>query len=51
VKPTPFEVGLKETYRWYNRNHKPRTASFEFDDKLLATAKSNSPAGVETQTR
>jgi len=23
---TPFEIGLKETYRWYTRNHKPRTA-------------------------
>ncbi len=22
LKPTPFEVGLKETYRWYTRNHK-----------------------------
>jgi hypothetical protein len=39
LKPTPFEVGLKETYRWYTRNHKPRTAGFEFDDKLLAMVK------------
>ena len=41
LKPTPFEVGLKETYRWYTRNHKPRTASFEFDDKLLALVKND----------
>ncbi len=46
MKLTPFEVGLKETYRWYTRNHKPRTAGFEFDDKLLAVAKTVSPASV-----
>ncbi len=41
LKPTPFEVGLKDTYRWYTRNHKPRTASFEFDDKVLAMVKND----------
>lgn len=46
VKMTPFEAGLKETYRWYTRNHKPRTPGFEFDDRLLALAKSGSPASV-----
>ncbi len=46
MKLTPFEVGLKETYRWYTRNHKPRTAGFEFDDKLWALAKTVSPASV-----
>jgi nucleoside-diphosphate-sugar epimerase len=46
MKLTPFEVGLKETYRWYTRNHKPRTAGFDFDDKLLAVAKTVSPASV-----
>ena len=46
VKMTPLEAGLKETYRWYTRNHKPRTAGFEFDDKLLALAKTGSPASV-----
>jgi nucleoside-diphosphate-sugar epimerase len=46
VQMTPFETGLKETFRWYTRNHKPRTAGFEFDDKLLALAKSGSPASV-----
>jgi 2'-hydroxyisoflavone reductase len=46
VKLTPFEVGLKETYRWYTRNHKPRTAGFDFDDKLLAMAKTDSTASV-----
>jgi nucleoside-diphosphate-sugar epimerase len=46
MKLTPFDVGLKETYRWYTRNHKPRTAGFEFDDKVLAMAKSGSTANV-----
>jgi nucleoside-diphosphate-sugar epimerase len=46
MKLTPFETGLKETYRWYLRNHKARTSGFEFDDKLLAVAKTNSPASV-----
>ncbi|MBZ5724120.1 MAG: SDR family oxidoreductase [Acidobacteriia bacterium] len=46
IKLTPLEVGLKETWRWYTRNHKPRTAGFEFDDKLLALAKAGSPTSV-----
>jgi 2'-hydroxyisoflavone reductase len=46
MKLTPFETGLKETYRWYTRNHRARTAGFEFDDKLLAMAKTVTPAGV-----
>jgi nucleoside-diphosphate-sugar epimerase len=46
VKGTAFEAGLKETYRWYARNHKPRTAGFGFDDKLLAMAKTGAPAEV-----
>jgi len=43
---TPFEAGLKETYRWYTRHHKPRTAGFEFDEKLLAMARAASPVSV-----
>jgi 2'-hydroxyisoflavone reductase len=46
MKLTPFEAGLKDTYKWYTRNHKPRTSGFEFDDKLLAMAKTGSPASV-----
>jgi nucleoside-diphosphate-sugar epimerase len=46
MKLTPFETGLKETYRWYTRNHKPRTAGFEFDSRLLAQVKTGSPASV-----
>src|SRR6201985_2351349 len=26
MKLTPFETGLKETFKWYTRNHKPRTS-------------------------
>jgi 2'-hydroxyisoflavone reductase len=43
MKLTPFDLGLKETYRWYTRNHRPRTAGFDFDDKIFATAKTGSP--------
>jgi len=46
MKLTPFDTGLKETYRWYTRNHKPRTAGFDFDDKVLALAKAGSTANV-----
>ena len=46
MKLTPYETGLKETYKWYTRNHKSRTAGFEFDDKVLALAKAGSPASV-----
>ena len=46
MKLTPFEVGLKDTYKWYLRNHKPRTAGFEFDDKVLALAKTGSAMSV-----
>jgi hypothetical protein len=46
VKGTPSETGLKDTYRWYTRNHKPRTAGFDFDDKLLAMAKAGATAEV-----
>jgi 2'-hydroxyisoflavone reductase len=46
MKLTPYELGLKDMYRWYTRNHKARTAGFEFDDKVLALAKTGSPASV-----
>src|SRR5579863_3332041 len=46
MKLTPFEIGLKETYKWYTRNHKPRATGFEFDDKVMALARTGSPASV-----
>jgi len=46
MKLTPFDVGLKETFKWYTRNHRPRSSGFDFDDKVLAMAKAGSPASV-----
>ena len=46
MKLTPYDVGLKDTYRWCTRNHRPRTPGFDFDDKLLAMVKTGSPASV-----
>lgn len=46
MKLTPTDAGLRDTYRWYTRNHKPRTAGFEFDDKLMGMARTGSPASV-----
>jgi nucleoside-diphosphate-sugar epimerase len=37
IRPTSFERGLKDTYRWYLRQPK-RTLDFTFEDRLLATA-------------
>jgi len=40
VRPTPFEEGLKETWRWYLRNrngHWPQP-DFTFENRLLAMA-------------
>jgi len=42
-KPTDFDAGLKETYRWYLRNspfHKP---DYSFEDSLLEIAKALPP--------
>jgi 2'-hydroxyisoflavone reductase len=46
VKPTPFEAGLKETYRWYTRNYKAAAQDFTLEDRLIATARAGSPASV-----
>jgi 2'-hydroxyisoflavone reductase len=45
VRPTPFEAGLKETWRWYLRNHKRAQPSFVFEDRLLDLAAART-AGV-----
>jgi len=36
--PTPFDEGLKETYRWYLRHHEKDTSNYKFEDKLIAMA-------------
>jgi 2'-hydroxyisoflavone reductase len=46
VDMTPFDAGLKETYRWYLRNRKPSQPGFEFDDQLLGLARNGSTASV-----
>lgn len=35
-KPTEFSTGLKETYRWYFRNHKKGKIDYSFENALLA---------------
>jgi 2'-hydroxyisoflavone reductase len=37
-QPTPFEVGLKETYRWYLRNGKKSKIDYSFEDRLIEMA-------------
>ena len=37
-KPIDFATGLKETYRWYQRNNKFPKPDFAFEDALIATA-------------
>jgi nucleoside-diphosphate-sugar epimerase len=37
-QPTPFEAGLKETYRWYLRNAKKPKIDYSFEDRLIEMA-------------
>jgi nucleoside-diphosphate-sugar epimerase len=37
VRPTAFETGLRETYRWYLRQPR-RKLDFDFEDRLIAAA-------------
>ena len=45
VKPTPFDQGLRETYRWYMRNGRKSRIDFSFEDRLLAFALPAESAG------
>jgi len=40
---TPFDVGLKETHRWYSRNIKKSRIDYSFEDRLVEVA-SSAPA-------
>jgi len=40
-RPTGFDKGLKETYRWYLRHHARDRRDYRFEDKLLAAGDSN----------
>ena len=50
IRPTPFERGLKETYRSYVRQPK-RSLDFTFEDRLLATVEAarNNDTAVRTR--
>ena len=39
VVMTPFQAGLKETYKWYAKNGDGRKRDFSFEDKLIKQAK------------
>lgn len=47
VRPTPFEEGLKETWRWYlrHRNGCWPQPDFAFEDRLLALAAARTASG------
>ncbi len=36
-EPTPLDVGLRETYRWYERQRRP-VPDFSWEDRLIASA-------------
>jgi 2'-hydroxyisoflavone reductase len=38
VRPTPFEQGLRETWRWYLRHPKDTEPNFSFEDRLMNLA-------------
>jgi len=37
-QPTPFDAGLKETYRWYVRKTKKSKIDYSFEDRLIEMA-------------
>jgi len=39
VAMTPFQTGLKETYKWYVKNGDGKKRDFSFEDKLIKQAK------------
>jgi 2'-hydroxyisoflavone reductase len=45
VRPTPFEQGLRETYRRYQRNSKKGRIDFSFEDRLVSYARPAESAG------
>ena len=46
VRPTPFEEGLKETWRWYLRHRNGRfpQPDFTFEKRLMALVRSKTAA-------
>lgn len=45
--PTPFDVGLRDTYLWYQRHKKTTKLNVEFEDKLIELAQSGLATSVE----
>jgi 2'-hydroxyisoflavone reductase len=45
-KPADFNVGLKDTYKWYLRHNHFSKPDYDFEDKLLANAPLMIPAKV-----
>jgi nucleoside-diphosphate-sugar epimerase len=45
IKPTPFDQGLRETYRRYLRTTRKTRMDFSFEDRLLAHAQPAESAG------
>jgi 2'-hydroxyisoflavone reductase len=45
VSLTPFQVGLKESHKWYMKHADERKLDFSFEDKLIRQARETSRAG------
>ncbi|MFN7920448.1 MAG: NAD-dependent epimerase/dehydratase family protein [Bryobacteraceae bacterium] len=48
-KPTPFADGLKETYRWYVREHKMPKIDFAYENAMLLSAGVTPPASKKAR--
>ena len=40
-RPTPFDQGLKETYKWYLKHHDGPKPDYDFENKLLTIAQAS----------
>ena len=45
--PTPFDVGLRETFLWHQRQRKTTKINTEFEDKLIEIAANGIPVPVD----
>jgi len=46
VKATPFDSGLKEAYKWRQKNYKSPPLDFAFEDRLIALSKAGASVTV-----
>ena len=49
VSLTPFQAGLKESYRWYIKRADERKLDFSFEDKLMRQVRENAKVGQGSQ--